>query len=184
MTGYDFDKTIYDGDCFIDFYLFSVFHRPYILLMLPLQLILLIFTFFNKKLIKQFFACYLVIIFKKNDLIYKFWDKNLKKIKRWYIKQKTENDIIISASPTFLIKEACKRLGIKNYIATDMNLKNGNIKGKNCYGKEKLLRFKSLFPSITLDAFYSDSKSDFVLKDVSKKIYLVKKDRIIEILKK
>ncbi len=181
MTGYDFDKTIYDGDCFIDFYFFTLLHRPYIIIMLPFQLLFFLFTFYNRKLLKQGFACYLLITIDKDILIKNFWNVKAGKIKEWYLAQKKEDDIVISASPNFLISEACKRLGIKNYLATNMSTYTGIIHGKNCYGEEKVRRLQEFDSTLLLDAFYSDSKSDFVMKKVAKEIYLVKNNNITKI---
>lgn len=106
---------------------------------------------------------------------------NLAKSKNGIFLKKKENDIIISASPNFLISEACKRLGLKNYLATNMSLNTGIIHGKNCYGEEKVRRLRDYDSSLILDAFYSDSKSDFVMKEVSKEIFLVKKNKITKV---
>ena len=47
MTGYDFDKTIYDGDCFIDFYKYCLYRRIYLIFFIPIQLIMIVFVFYN-----------------------------------------------------------------------------------------------------------------------------------------
>ncbi len=178
MNGYDFDKTIYNGDCFIDFYFYVLWHRFYLIILLPFQLVFILFTFYSMKWLKQMFACYLIFTYDKDILIKNFWTENIGKIKDWYIDQKQEDDIIISASPTFLIEEACRRLGIKYYIATNMSLKTGIIHGKNCRGKEKVRAYRKIYKDELLKSYYGDSKSDFAMQDVSEKIYLVKKNKI------
>lgn len=181
MTGYDFDKTIYDGDSFIDFYFYCLLKRPYLFLLLPFQLIFILFTFYNKKLLKQTFAVYLIFVYKKEDLIESFWNKNMSKIKDWYFRQKKEDDIIISASPYFLLEPICKRIGVTKLIATNMNIKNGIITGKNCYGEEKAVQFKKQFPNETLSAFYSDSKSDLYMIAISNNGYIIDKDTFLKV---
>ena len=181
MTGYDFDKTIYDGDCFIDFYKYCLIKRPYLILYIPFQILLGIFTFFYRQYLKQFFASYLIFVYKKDDLIEKFWNKNMSKIKDWYFRQKKDDDIIISASPYFLLKPICNRIGLKNLIATDMDINTGIIKGKNCYGEQKVYAFKEKYPNIKLDAFYSDSKSDLYMIAISQHGYIITKTHRLKI---
>ena len=41
MVGYDFDKTIYDGDSSTDFFIYMIIHRPYLLIFLPYFLMIL-----------------------------------------------------------------------------------------------------------------------------------------------
>lgn len=173
MNGYDFDKTIYDGDCFIDFYFFCLLKFPYIAILLPLQLILILFSFYSRKMIKQFFAIYLIFIPKKEKQVKKFWDKNVVKIKDWYINQKNKNDIVISASPYFLIIPICEILGIDKFIATNMNIMTGAIKGKNCFGVEKTKQFLLRYNSQCLESFYSDSRSDFPMMRLAKNAFYV-----------
>lgn len=182
MKGYDFDKTIYDGDCFVDFYLFCLKKFFYIALLLPIQLLLFLFVFKSRKLLKQCLAIYLPFIPNKKKQIQMFWDKNSVKIKKWYLAQQQPDDIVISASPEFLIFPICEILNIKNAIATKMNLNNGKITGKNCWGVEKTIRFKEKYNFATLDAFYSDSKSDLPMMKISKSGFLVNKDKITQIL--
>lgn len=42
-----------------------------------------------------------------------FWKEYIGNIKPFYLKQKKDDDVIISASPEFLLKPVCKRLKIK-----------------------------------------------------------------------
>lgn len=177
MNGYDFDKTIYNGNCFVDFYFYCLIRRPYLALLWPCQLIislLYLVRIINRKLFKQTFHHYLLFVFGKEKLIAKFWQKHIKKIKPWYLQQKRENDVIVSASPEFFLRPACNMLGVKNLIATDMNLHTGVIKGENCYKYSKVNRFKQVFgETAKLEGFYSDSKSDIPMMMLADKKYFV-----------
>lgn len=62
-----------------------------------------------------------------------FWDIKISKIKKWYLEK---SDLVISASPDFLVGEACRRLNI-NSLSSPVNLKIGEYI-KNFYGDEKL----------------------------------------------
>ncbi len=184
MNGYDFDRTIYDGDCFVDFYFYCLLRRPYIIIMLPYQLILCLLylcKILSRHNLKQTFHHYLIIVFGTEKMINKFWQKYKRKIKKWYLEQKREDDIIVSASPEFMLRPICDILGVKYLIATPMNIRTGHIKGENCYKDNKVERFKQMFgEDARLESFYSDSKSDIPMLMLADKKYFVFGDIIQE----
>lgn len=49
---------------------------------------------------------------------------------------------------------------------------------ENCYGKEKVFRFKEHYPTENIESFFSDSYSDRPLKELADKAYLVKRGRL------
>ena len=73
----------------------------------------------------------------------------------------------------------CKKLGIKTVIATEYDTKKGCIKGKNCKGKEKIVRFNKVFKKANVNEAYSDSLSDIPMFEIAKKAYLVKGNELI-----
>ena len=178
MNGYDFDKTIYDGDSFIAFYFYTLYKKPFLFLLFPLQAFLVLLhllKMISKKKIKELLMFNLKFYKNKQKLVDNFWDDKILNIKEWYLKQKKESDIIISASPTFLVQGACKKLGLKNVIGTKMDIKTGKIEGRNCWGSEKATRFEENYGSdLILESFYSDSKSDLPMMKKAKKGILVK----------
>lgn len=182
MTGYDFDKTIYKGNSFVDFYFYCLLRRPYIALLLPYQAIiglLFVWRVINKKQCKQLFHGYLFFVFGKDAMIAKFWQTHIQRIKPWYLAQKREDDVIVSASPKFFLQPACDLLGIKHLIATDMDLHTGKIRGDNCCAECKVKMFKQTFgEDAQLAAFYSDSKSDLPMLQLAEKGYFVFGDTI------
>ncbi len=184
MTGYDFDQTIYAGNCFVDFYFYCLLRRPYIALLLPYQLILSILyllRILNRKQFKQSFHCYLFFVFGKERMIANFWKTHIKKIKLWYLQQKQPDDVIISASPEFFLKPVCDMLEIKNLIATKMDLRNGHIHGENCCHDAKVRMFQQYFGAdAKLHGFYSDSRQDLPMMQYAEKGYFVYSDMIIE----
>jgi HAD superfamily phosphoserine phosphatase-like hydrolase len=178
---YDFDKTIYNGDSSIDFYLFCLKKKPHIIKFLPL----FIFYLINYKLhkvtkeqLKEKFFIFLNCFNNIDELVLEFWNSKENKIKKFYLDRKNDNDIIISASPEFLLKPICNKLNIKNLIASNVNKNNGKYKGKNCYGIEKVKRLKSKFKKLTINEVYSDSYSDIDLLKLGKKSYIVINDEI------
>lgn len=183
MNAYDFDKTIYDGDSTADFYLFCLKKHKSILLLAPSLLFAFcrfyVFKKGTKTEFKEKMYRFLTKCNTENDVA-EFWDKNCDKIKDFYIKQKKSDDVIISASPEFLLAPICRKLGIKHLIASKVDSKSGKYSGVNCHGKEKVRRFYEEFKDGEVDEFYSDSLSDTPMAEISKKAFLVKGNKITE----
>ena len=180
MIGYDFDKTIYKGDCSTNFFFYIVLTKPYLLLFTPYFLIVFLLygiKVLSKKKFKE--LMYFFVPWHKNihKSVLKFWDRNRAKFEDYYLKQQREDDIIISAGLRFIVEPAMEILGIRNYMATEFDVKTGKIIGENCYGKEKVNRFKEVYGEEILEAFYSDSMSDLPMMQISKSAYLVKNNK-------
>lgn len=176
MNVYDFDKTIYDGDSTIDFYFFCLSKRPQILSCVFKQAYGIILHKMHKittKEMKEYFFSFLPLINDTDELAALFWEKNQRKIKKWYIHRKKETDVIISASPAFLLKPICDQLGFIELIATEMDINTGRITGENCKGEEKVRRFYELYPDAVIECFYSDSVTDSPCAQISKEAFLV-----------
>ena len=182
MNAYDFDKTIYDGDSTADFYLFSIKRHKKIITLLPSLLCAFIKFYVFKKGTKTQFKEKMYRFLNYCDLnkdLDDFWSINKHKIKKFYLSNKKSDDVIISASPRFLLEPICNHLGIKTLIASEVDCKNGKYTGVNCHGEEKVRRFYSVFDSeIKVNEFYSDSYSDEPMAKIAKKAFMVKKDKI------
>lgn len=50
-----------------------------------------------------------------------FWNVKQYRVKEWYRGQQRKDDLVISASPEFLLEEICRRLEIENLIASKGN---------------------------------------------------------------
>lgn len=183
MNIYDFDKTIYDGDSTIDFYIFSFKKKPSIIRYLPNQIygfFKYIFGICTKLEFKEKFYSFLKGIPNVDEFVLMFWnDKNIK-IKSWYLERKRESDVVISASPEFLLQPICKELKIRHLIASKVNRNTGICEGENCYGEEKVIRLKKYFKNLQIKEFYSDSLSDEPISKLAEKSYIVIKEKIIE----
>ncbi|MBR5504993.1 MAG: haloacid dehalogenase-like hydrolase, partial [Clostridia bacterium] len=181
MNVYDFDKTIYSGDSSLDFYLFCLKSKPSLVKYIPFQLFWLtkyMLGLCDKVSFKEKFFSFVRDINTKYA-VERFWDKNISKVRPWYIKQKSKTDIIVSASPEFLVSSCMKRFSVGNCICTVVSEEDGTFLTPNCYGAEKLKRFKELYDIFNIDSFYSDSLSDRVMAKNSKKAYLVNRNHII-----
>ena len=183
MNVYDFDKTIYDGDCTVNFYLYCLGKYPVIYKKIPEVLwfgLLFKLGIIKKTDFKSRFFKFATIIPNLEGAVADFWKKDRAKIKRFYLDIQKEDDIIISASPTFILNEICSILNIKNLYATNVDLNTGKIIGENCYGEEKVKRFyEAGYNEESIDEFYSDSLSDSPLADISKKAFIVIKEKLV-----
>lgn len=183
MNVYDFDKTIYEGDSTIDFYLFCLKKYPQILKYFPKQILGMLkykMKSINKTQFKEDFFSFLREIPDVKKEVRIFWKRKKKKIKKWYIEQRKPDDVIISASPEYLLKEICDELEIKYLIASKVEEKNGKFMGENCYGEEKRIRFQNIFGNVDIEKFYTDSYSDKPMACIAQKAYIVKKNNIIQ----
>ena len=177
MNVYDFDGTIYNGDSSIDFYLFCLKKKPSIIFLLPIQIfgiLLYKLKLKNKEYMKSKFFYFLRKLKNVDELVKEFWNKNSKKIQKWYLDQKSKTDVIISASPEFLLKPLEKELKIDAIIASKVNKKTGVFESKNCYGEEKVSRFKNEYKNQKIENFYTDSiKADAPIMKLAKNNYLI-----------
>lgn len=179
MNIYDFDGTIYDGDSSLDFFKYCLSKNKKIILdIIPIcfSLILYLLKFIEKEKFKSNFFRFV----KRIDLdkyVDEFWKENDYKIKSFYKKNHLKSDIVISASPSFLLQPLVNKYNF-TLIATEVDKNTGKLIDKNCYGSEKVERLKE--KGITkCDKFYSDSLSDLPCALLAKKAYIVSKNKII-----
>jgi HAD superfamily phosphoserine phosphatase-like hydrolase len=183
MNVYDFDKTIYNGDSTADFYLFSLKRHKKIITLAPSLISAFIKYYVFKKGTKTDFkqVMYRFLRFCDTDRdIEDFWDINRRKIKKYYLNQKKDDDVIISASPEFLLEPIMSILNIKTLMASRVDKHTGLYDEINCHGKEKVRRFYEKFPNGKIDEFYSDSYSDSPLAEIAGKAYIVKGEKLSE----
>lgn len=179
---YDFDGTIYDGDSSVDFYIFCLKKKVSMCKYFPKMIwyiILYVLSIKTKTEMKEVFFSFLKDFNNIEDLVEEFWVKNDKKLKNWYLEKKHNNDIIISASPKFLLNNICNKLKIKDLIASDVDIKTGKFNSENCYGDEKVKRLYNKYRDIEIEEMYTDSESDLPLLKLSKKGFIVNKNEII-----
>lgn len=180
---YDFDHTIYDGDSTIDFYKLSIKRYPFGLIMLPgtfTAWLLYRAGIFTKTQFKERFYVFLKYIPNIDRIVEEFWVGHEKKIKQWYLSSSKNTDVIISASPEFLLAPICQKLKIHLLIASKVDKKTGKYHGENCYGEEKVRRLRTEVPAAIIEEFYSDSHSDQYLANLAIKSYLVCGESIIK----
>ncbi len=181
MNVYDFDNTIYSGDSTMDFYFFCLKKHKKIALLAPsLGIAFLKYYVFKSGTKTQFKEkMYSFLRFCDTDKdVAEFWDLHIKNLKKWYLQQKRSDDVIISASPEFLLKPLEKKLDF-TVIASRVDKNSGKYTGKNCYWDEKVLRFREIYKDAQIDKFYSDHYSDEPLALISKDAFIVEENNII-----
>lgn len=179
MNGYDFDETILKGNSVRRFFCYCFLRLPYLFIYLPVLFVAVIFKrCINSNTYYNMLTYFVKLIPNKQKFVTKYWDKHINKIKQWYYDQQKEDDIIISASPSYLVEEACRRIGVR-CIATPVDLKTSKVIGGNhCYGAQKPKFFREQFGDAQLETFYSDSMSDEPMFKLARRGYLVKGDKI------
>lgn len=181
---YDFDDTIYYGDSTVDFIKYCYKHK-YIKFMDILRIIgAFIKYFFGVIDITQFKEVLFSFLNNVSDvycLVNDFWEEHYKNIKKFYLEKSHENDIINSASPYFLLKPVCDRLGVKDLIASDVNIKNGKFKGKNNSKDIKVKNFNKKYKKCIVEECYSDNPfNDKYILELANKAYVVKGEKLID----
>ena len=182
MNVYDFDNTIFEGDSTARFFMFSLKRHPKIFGKVPS--IIKAYTRFyllkkgTKTEFKQTMYRFLTCIEDIDAELREFWEFNAERIKPFYLRQQRSDDVIISASPFFLLFPICKKLGINHLIASEVDPHTGVYTGENCHGEEKVRRFRECFKNAEIESFYSDSYSDTPMAEIADKAFMVKKDMV------
>lgn len=183
MNVYDFDNTILRGDSTARFVAFCLCHYPSVWPDIPAQAVnglCFVLKLRKKQAFKQrMLSGFLTRLKDVDAAVEAFWQANFSRVKSFYLERHREDDVVISASPEFLILPACTRLGIGCVMGSPVDKHTGLFSGLNCHGQEKLRRFRAAYPDGQIDAFYSDSHSDDPLAGIARKAYLVKGDRLL-----
>ncbi len=181
MNVYDFDNTILRGDSTFLFCLYCLRRYPAVWVDLPGQAVnglLFLLKLRKKQDFKQRLLSFLGRIEDVDAAVEGFWRENFRRVKPFYAQTRQPDDVVISASPEFLIAPACARLGIRRAMGSPVDKHSGRFSGPNCHGAEKVRRFREVFPDAKIDTFYSDSHSDDPLAALAARAVLVRGDRL------
>lgn len=183
MNIYDFDKTIYKGDSTADFVKFCAKrHKRTWVTIIPTAWAFFLYAIgiYTKTRFKEKMYGFLRYVKDIDSELELFWDTHEGNIFDYYMAQKDESDIIISASPEFLIKPIAKRLGVERLIASKVSKLTGEYTGENCWGEEKVKRLEAEYGITSCSKFYSDSFSDTPLAEISQEAFIVRDDGLTE----
>lgn len=176
MNVYDFDKTIYPKDSTLELYLVSLLRHPSFLLDLPRGIAAWI-QHRRKRITTDALREAFLRSFRRlkdpDAAAERFWAKRKHRIFPYYLAQRREDDVVISASPEFVLRPIARELGFGRLIASRFDPRRGTYDGARCYGEAKPPRFLAEFPEGHIDAFYSDSLSDAPMARLADRAYLV-----------
>lgn len=182
MRVYDFDKTIYAGDSTVHFFLFLLRRHPSLSRYLPAGALAFARfqwgdwskTRFKERLYRLFQG-----VPNIDAEVRAFWQLHRDGIKAFYMAQQARDDVIISASPTFLLDPICAELGITHLLASKVDPQTGAYEGENCWGDEKVRRFLEAGHQLSeMTDFYSDSLSDAPLAQRAQRAWFVTGERL------
>ena len=188
MNVFDFDETIYDGESSVQFMLYYLRTDPGVVRYIP-DLVKVMARYYRGEMhADDFMRVYGPLLRdyftrKKPDLaplVKRFWDKREHKIKPFYRRIQRSDDVIITASPIFLMEDICARIGVQHFIATDFDVKTGEVHAA-CYRENKVNLFRAAFPDGEIDDFYTDSVNDEFLFPLAKRVFMVKRHEIRQI---
>lgn len=181
MNTYDFDKTIYINDSSADFFFYCLKKHPGAVLRiiphLAVKSVRYLFKSCDFRELKECIFSYLRYIPDIRETVNSFWTDKWQGIGKWYLEKRKDDDIIISASPEFLVKPAGEKLKVE-VIATRMDEKTGKMLGLNCHDEEKVRRFKEEHPGGITEEFYSDSDNDIPMAKIAEKAFKVERGRV------
>lgn len=175
MNVYDFDGTLFYPNSTYKFAVWCILRHPglmisYVPHMLKSGMLYKLGKMPSYKFLRIFFG-FLPKLKDFDKQIEAFWDKNEKKIAKWYLAQKQSSDLIISGSPECIVKPIVDRLGV-NLMATQYDREYGVLYGNIMLAKSKS-RFIIDMGMPVIDNFYSDSLSDMPIALCSENAFLV-----------
>ncbi len=172
---YDFDKTILPYDSSLAFFRFCARRYPRAALRsiaaapgLPLLAVGLA----SKTAVKEKFYRFLTMIPDVDAELDIFWAEHFGNVNRWYLERRRPDDIIISASPEFLLRLPADKLGVR-LIASRVGKYTGIYEGANNDGEEKVRRLRREYPGTEIREFFSDSANDTPLAGLAERAWMV-----------
>lgn len=184
MNVYDFDKTIYPRDSTKDFYFFCLRKKPSLIFYICKQIwgfLGYVLKIYSKTQFKELFFAFLAGIPDIDAYVREFWEQRGDSfgMEQWYMDRKRPDDVVISASPDFLLRPVCESIDIQYLIASEVDKKSGKFSSPNNYGAEKETRFRAFFKTEVIENFYSDSLSDQPMADISMNNFIVRNGKAI-----
>lgn len=180
MNIFDFDGTLYNGDSSVDLWKHCLKEHPAIAKHLPDQLVAGIRYLTGTMPLDAFKARFYRYFREIPDMaseVELFWDLHQDRLRMDVLGHSADGDLVISASPEFLLAPICDRLGFK-LIASEVDSKTGELLGRNCKGEEKVCRIKDEGLPMHYEKAFSDSLSDTPIARLADEAFLVTKSGI------
>lgn len=180
MKVFDFDNTIYNGESSVDFSFYMIRNNKRIIRYIPTILFSLIgykLCLLKKKrlesIINDFFAGVLDGTEDPDVFTKQFWKVHAHKLNENILQLIEPDDVIISASPIFLINGIRERLNTDHIVGTEVDIQHKKITWFN-FGDNKVKRYRELYGDQIIDVFYTDSYNDKDMMEISREVYIVK----------
>ncbi len=188
MRVFDFDNTIYDGESGFDIFLFYLKKEPKLVARYAPKFVEGFARYKRGKVALEDVKSEYGYILREccaqltdiDKSIVEFWDAHEKKIKSFYLKIRRDDDVIVSASPEVMLAEICRRIGVRHFIGTEVDLKTGEI-GRLCFREAKIAAYREQYGDTPIDEFYTDSMNDRAMMDIARDVYFVTGDCIEKI---
>lgn len=192
MRVFDFDGTIYDGESLFDLYLYSARHDPKVFRYIAPVLRYAVKYKLGRATLEQMeygvgkmTEGYLTELSRSKrvasveQLVDDFWDRYYARIKPWY--QPESDDVILTASFGLTVGKTCRRLGVRNLVASEVDVETMRVTYLN-FSTNKAKRFRELYgPDVVIDEFYTDSKFDQPMIDMARHAFMVKGNTITQV---
>lgn len=189
MNVFDFDNTIYDGECSLDFFKYCIKRKPSLAKYLPRTASMALrykTGKVSKEEVAEFGALMIGVLAsnadKLNEALSDFWKRNECKLKPEILKMISSDDVIVSASPSFMFDGIKHRLGGADVIATDVDIESKKVITL-CYGENKVTEFKKKYPGVIPENFYTDNFNDMPMLRFSREAWLVEGVRLRRVKK-
>lgn len=180
MHVYDFDGTLYKKNSTLIFCLFCLRKHPVCALFLPglfWTALLCLCKLKTRDDVKSKYYTFMAYLPDWKKTVADFWERESCNFQLDLFPPEEER-LVISASPVFLLHPLVVEKWQWKLIASEVDPLTGKFTSDNCYGKEKVRRFKEIFPEEKVETFYSDSGSDAPMALFAEKSFIVKKGKI------
>lgn len=179
MNVFDFDNTLYDGESSFDFFFFCLRDDFKLAVHIPMMLLDLILYKTRLIPVNRLYADAekLCRELMKNEShleekVRAFWAGSAVKLKPELCALVRPEDVIVTATPQFLLDGILDLLNTKNLIASQMDVHSGRVEYL-CFRAEKIAQLRKRFGG-DVDRFYTDSLNDAPMIECAKEAYLVR----------
>ncbi len=189
---FDFDGTLYKKDTMIQFCLFIYKRYPFRLRYASIQILGAVMYLFKSITIEHFKTLFLSYLLGMNEEkvqqeLKLFWASRfpkhfhpalLEKLKE--LQEKDIACVCISASPDWMIQDACNHLGITQVLGSSViEIEDKWVWRFNCRGKKKVAFLENALPNAVVVEAYSDNHDDHYLLEKAERGFKVQKGKII-----
>ena len=189
---FDFDGTLYKKDTMIQFCLFIYKRYPFRLRYASIQILGAVMYLFKSITIEHFKTLFLSYLLgmseeKVQQELKLFWTSRfpkhfhpnvLQRLKE--LQDKNIACVCISASPDWMIQDACNHLGITQVLGSSViEIEDKWVWRFNCRGKKKVAFLENALPNAIVVEAYSDNHDDHYLLEKAERGFKVQKGKII-----